>query len=361
MADRGYKTDQPIAFGTGLVVSVKNSVLREVTPKVARNRMNALIERAKKYAHDNVLPGVGPGPHPHRIWGNWPEHVDTGALARSLQARVELRGPIVRAFVITDLDYGMFLEIGWFSPRSGRFIRYPWLRPAFERAKMEIADIGKNTLRDTLRAMGSDRIFRGSDELVNAQTFDDFTREGKAHARALGEAARKAYEEASRAEREAAKDRADVNESLYKRYWGQESSGSDLSGGRSTPEGRRRTEAEFVQAQRHAYKQFGKLMKTARRSEFDRRRAGAGAVNTSAEIAREERNVRKASRAQQRRDADRAKTNIAESQAARDKLYQLDERRRADQERRHTPKNALGDGERTKGTPKTKPKGRKKS
>ena len=88
-----------------------------------------VLEKAK----DNVSPGVGPGPHPHKEYPGWPDWMDTGMLRDSLKTY----GPFqlsanVRAIEIGGdgtVDYGKHLEAGWMS-KAGNFFRYPYLLPA---------------------------------------------------------------------------------------------------------------------------------------------------------------------------------------------------------------------------------------
>lgn len=85
-------------------------------------------------AKHNVAPGIGPGPHPH------PERIDTGNLMDSIQADIRKSTNAVAVDVYTNVEYGVFLEAGWHTP-SGRFARYPWLRPAIETAQREFMNI----------------------------------------------------------------------------------------------------------------------------------------------------------------------------------------------------------------------------
>ena len=88
---------------------------------------------------ENVAPGKGPGPHPHRT-----KHEDFGWLMRTIMAR---RSPDKKAAWLVGVfsdkvaakpagagktppwKYGMFLEIGWIA-KNGKRYRYPWLQPA---------------------------------------------------------------------------------------------------------------------------------------------------------------------------------------------------------------------------------------
>ena len=81
-----------------------------------------IAEKAKK----NVAPGVGPGPHPHRT-----PHEDSGTLMRNIKTATTATGDLVNGAVYTDVDYGLYLEIGWHA-KNGAFYKYPWLLPAVQ-------------------------------------------------------------------------------------------------------------------------------------------------------------------------------------------------------------------------------------
>ena len=97
-----------------------------------------IMEQAKL----NVEPGKGPGPHPHRV-----EHTDTGALRDSVKMRFEHRGFLETVYVFSDLNYGVFLELGFHANWGGAFIQYPWLAPAY----LQVLDSADNYLRATAR------------------------------------------------------------------------------------------------------------------------------------------------------------------------------------------------------------------
>lgn len=103
-------------------------------------------ELTAKYARINVTPGSGPGPHPHRPPPYW-KHVDTGALRDSIKVRAVHMGFLETAHVFTDLEYGLYLEVGWTNKQSGNHWRYPWLMPALMQARQESADIARSTGR----------------------------------------------------------------------------------------------------------------------------------------------------------------------------------------------------------------------
>jgi hypothetical protein len=112
----------------------------------AREFADQMGARAAELARENVAPGSGPGPHPHRP-PPFREHQDTGDLMRSIKAEPESRGFLETTRVGTSLDYGVYLEFGWTNPDSGNHWRYPWLMPALEQARQESADIARSTAR----------------------------------------------------------------------------------------------------------------------------------------------------------------------------------------------------------------------
>jgi hypothetical protein len=111
-----FRTAQAIALGEAF------------TTEVAAELGDDVVRRAKEF----TLPGVGPGPHPHKPPPAW-QHVDTGHLSESIRADISKSANGVKMDVYSDLPYSLYLEAGWHGP-SGRFYRYPWLRPSFEAA-----------------------------------------------------------------------------------------------------------------------------------------------------------------------------------------------------------------------------------
>lgn len=118
----------------------------------AQDFARELGELTARYARENVAPGVGPGPHPHRP-PPFREHQDTGELQRSIQVAQENHGFLKTARVFTDLEYGLYLEAGWTS-QAGRHFRYPWLMPAAMQAQQEMAGIARSTARRWLSGEG---------------------------------------------------------------------------------------------------------------------------------------------------------------------------------------------------------------
>jgi hypothetical protein len=149
---------------------------REIANQVegfAQAFAHELAVKAAEYAAENVAPGVGPGPHPHRP--GWP-HVDTGALAASVQVVDNPRGFLKTAIVFTDLEYGAHLEFGWTNPVSGRHWRYPWLSTALDRAAQDAAEVARSTSRRWLSEEG--RMYRGRVNLTAPQSATWLPEEG---------------------------------------------------------------------------------------------------------------------------------------------------------------------------------------
>jgi len=84
-------------------------------------------------AKKNVMPGIGPGPHPHIS-----EHEDTGALMRAIFNDLEMTDDKLRIIVGCTppvkgkINYGIVLETG------SRFMPpYPWLSPAYHKGRSQ--------------------------------------------------------------------------------------------------------------------------------------------------------------------------------------------------------------------------------
>ena len=110
----------------------------------------ALIRDA---ARARVMPGVGPGPHPHRT-----PHEDTGNLARNIVYRVTTtqRGGELEVGPKPGGYYGTYLELGWHTA-SGAFYKYPWLRPALKSVWGVVNHmLLMNNYRDTVRKFFQD-------------------------------------------------------------------------------------------------------------------------------------------------------------------------------------------------------------
>lgn len=125
-----------------------NSRTREVAARgdtFAKALALSMAHEGAREARQNVAPGKGPGPHPHKPGSN---HIDTGDLMRSIEVIPEERGFLKTANITTDLDYGTYLEVGWTDPRTGRFWRYPWLWPAVQKVQADSEDVARNTARE---------------------------------------------------------------------------------------------------------------------------------------------------------------------------------------------------------------------
>ena len=133
-----------------IYVDWRGKEFKESGEAFAQNFVLDLTIRAEKYAKENVEPGRGPGPHPHRT-----PHEDTGALKESISADVDVQGSKVIGTVGSNLDYGRYLEVGW-RAKSGKFYRYPWLWPAMHRAAREMRDVARAHKRVFFAARGKD-------------------------------------------------------------------------------------------------------------------------------------------------------------------------------------------------------------
>ena len=112
--------------------------------------VSTILGEVQKKAKENVSPGKGPGPHPHRVGSH---HIDMGKLERSIEetgVRKKKENGIPVSFegdVYTDVPYGYYLELGWVTTKHNVF-RYPWMNPAakivFDRSGSIIKDIADN-------------------------------------------------------------------------------------------------------------------------------------------------------------------------------------------------------------------------
>lgn len=131
-----------------------NTTAKEFTQRAddfINDFLKNLAELTRDIAKENVAPGKGPGPHPHRPGSH---HVDTGRLRESIQVAYQERGFLKTAVVYTDLEYGLYLEAGWTTSKGNHF-RYPWLTPAAEMARQRTRDIARSTYRRWMSEAGS--------------------------------------------------------------------------------------------------------------------------------------------------------------------------------------------------------------
>jgi len=105
----------PGPFSTQMVLSTRKTL----------GKAGVILRSA---ARARVMPGVGPGPHPHRT-----KHEDTGNLARNIVYRVTgtMAGGNLEVGPKPGAYYGTYLELGWHAA-NGMFYKYPWLRPALK-------------------------------------------------------------------------------------------------------------------------------------------------------------------------------------------------------------------------------------
>lgn len=130
----------PITTAT-LRVNNRTKIVQKEGNKFAREFARILGDETAKLAQANVAPGRGPGPHPHRPQS---PHEDTGDLMESIKVREAQRGFMFEAFVTTDIDYGLYLEMGW-TTKAGTHYRYPWLYPAAVEATRQWEPIARST------------------------------------------------------------------------------------------------------------------------------------------------------------------------------------------------------------------------
>ena len=112
--------------------------------RYSRAVLTELSAAVRDRAKQNVAPGQGPGPHPHKP--GW-THIDTGLLMSSINSVVSHdTGNEVIAVVYSDLNYprpyNVYLELGWISAAGSRFV-YPYLWPASEVAQQQFGNVAK--------------------------------------------------------------------------------------------------------------------------------------------------------------------------------------------------------------------------
>lgn len=122
-----------------ITIKLNTSKLLDGGRKYTRDVLTGLSEAVRDQAKENVAPGKGPGPHPHRDTG-WVWD-DTGLLRSSIDNAVVSHA---EAWVFSNLNYprpyNVYLELSWIGP-SGRRYAYPWLWPASSAAQEQFRDI----------------------------------------------------------------------------------------------------------------------------------------------------------------------------------------------------------------------------
>ena len=149
---KGISGKAPTPYGYQVNVQAKTNMggVWNAVWAASSSMMKIYASMVAEYMKDNVAPGHGPGPHPHKQ----PKRKDMGWLMRSITVRQAKRGagiegPAWFAGVFSDKkvaapagrkrgatqpwQYGFFLEFGWRS-RGGKFFKYPWVAPAYKAA-----------------------------------------------------------------------------------------------------------------------------------------------------------------------------------------------------------------------------------
>jgi hypothetical protein len=134
-----------IDFNQRLTASMNLKEFQGMSAQAVLDVLAEVAEKAKEYAKQNVDKDKGPGPHPHRTDYGW-VYEDRGWAGGGLASQIGIKrvpdGIFVHAYVYTPNPVGAYLEIGWRGP-SGRFYRYPWLKPAMEKAKSEFPNVAR--------------------------------------------------------------------------------------------------------------------------------------------------------------------------------------------------------------------------
>lgn len=120
-----------------VAVNLNTTRARQQADGFARALVLELARATQLAARENVAPGRGPGPHPHRSG-----HTDTGELRDNIEIKEVQQGFLKTALAYTDLLHGLYLELGWHT-RAGTFYRYPWLKPALDKALEKGIEIAK--------------------------------------------------------------------------------------------------------------------------------------------------------------------------------------------------------------------------
>lgn len=136
-------------------VNLNTAAVKAAGQGFGREFADKLGKRTAELAAENVRPGSGPGPHPHRVGS---DHIDRGDLMRSIKTQHVSMGFLETCQIYSDVPYSVYLELGWTS-RAGRHWRYPFLVPAQMQAQQEAAGIAQSTARRWFSAEGS--MFKG--------------------------------------------------------------------------------------------------------------------------------------------------------------------------------------------------------
>lgn len=156
--------DRNLEFRATLQVNTKQRAFRDAGVWASQHALRDMLNRARELARENVAPGKGPSPHEgdYEDGHNSPmQRPDTGNLQKSVRRVMVFKGFMTTGYLVTDLDYGTYLEVGW--RRGGKFFRYPWLKPAFLQAMKEFPALAANTFRTAMHDLDEDEVVEETD------------------------------------------------------------------------------------------------------------------------------------------------------------------------------------------------------
>lgn len=160
--------DRNLEFRASLRVNSKAKAFRDGVQWASQHAIRDILNRARELARENVAPGKGPSPHAgdYEDGHNSPmQRPDTGNLQRSIRRVLVFQGFMTDGYLVTDLDYGTYLEVGW--RRGGKFFRYPWMKPAFLQAMSEFPSMAGKTFQRAMHDLDEDKV-------VNGETLDSW-------------------------------------------------------------------------------------------------------------------------------------------------------------------------------------------
>lgn len=156
MADRRL-----LKFSGTVQLNSRSKAFAHKSSQATEEAMRRVLKAVVRIAKQNVAKGKGPSPHDGSAdnWGHHWAHEDTGDLAESVQDAIWLQGFLTEGTVFTDLDYGVYLEVGW--RQNGHFYRYPWLKPAFLRGMKLLPKLAAESFKYHMSDLDEDRIMNG--------------------------------------------------------------------------------------------------------------------------------------------------------------------------------------------------------
>lgn len=151
-----------LEFAATLQINSRARAFANKASSSTEDAVRKVLRRAEKLAKENVAKGKGPSPHTgNDIEGHNYPYRDTGDLARSVRSAVWLQGFLTEGSIFTDLDYGVYLEVGW-RTKAGNFFRYPWMRPAMMEALKLLPKFAAESFRTQMNDLDEDKVTDGA-------------------------------------------------------------------------------------------------------------------------------------------------------------------------------------------------------